>query len=82
MHPDIAFAILSAIIAVEVVVWAVATKAAWRAITDTILFVGFSVGAILAFLVIASKVQDTRIIAGLFITLCILSLLMAEAFRR
>lgn len=82
MQPDIAFAILAGIIAAEVLVWALATKAAWRAVKRTILFAGFGVCSILGFLLVASRVQDTRIIAGLFITLCILSLWMAEAFRR
>jgi hypothetical protein len=82
MHADVAFAILLGIVAFEVVVWAFATRAAWRAIRNTIALAGFGVGATLAFLVVATSVQDTRIITGLFLTLCVLSFLVAEKLRQ
>ena len=82
MHPDLIFAVLTGIVAAEVAVWAVATKAAWRAIRKTILLVGFGVGATLAFLFVAEWVDDTRVLIGLFVALCILGLWIAEGVRR
>lgn len=76
--PYIALAVILGIIAFELFTWAVATNAAWRTIKNTIVFAGFGVGATLIFLIVAARVQDTRVVTGLFITLCVLGFLMLK----
>jgi hypothetical protein len=78
----IAAAFMAVYLAVAITIWAVTTKAPWRAIRDTALFGTYGIAAGVAFFVFAAWVQNTVVIATSLIGLCFVSYFVAEALNQ
>jgi len=73
---------LSAILIIELVIFAVATKAPWHTIGKTTLYMVFGLGATFAFFVVVAQVHDAGVSALVFIFILYLSYVVAQKLNQ
>jgi hypothetical protein len=78
-----AMAVLSAIMAGMVLIWAVSERARWPDIRNTVLYVAFSIGATFVFFVIVGEYRgDLAVAVTTFAVLFIAVFLVARALNQ
>ena len=78
----VAIAWLGAILFGLLTIWAVTTKAPWRAIRNTALYMAFGLGATFAYFVLATQIYDPVALMAIFICLCVLSYVVAQVLEQ
>ncbi len=69
---------ISAILVIELVIFAVVTKAHWHAIGKTALYMAFGLGATFVFFVVAAQFHDAVVTALVFVFILYLSYFVAR----